>query len=245
MLTISILNNTNWKFVHHKVDRIINLCGPGPRGTGLQNLREAIIQTKWKYDLAMEDKQVQDDIVCSLTRYIHRKAGEHAFLASWNGNFFQNLYIFLLYTSTKCLLKLSSTMDITITALNSLVAKLIAFLKTRYFYLICFATYAKEFGPGGFEKSFVTVSYFNLSLLFDMNLQLSVDGRTCPSKNNDWGGKGWAWVVQVQSHPDGKGFSTHLHLTGLLTHVHWAVDPCWPMFTGLLTQLRWRQLKQW
>ena len=127
MLTISILNNTNWKFVHHKVDRIINLCGPGPRGTGLQNLREAIIQTKWKYDLAMEDKQVQDDIVCSLTRNIHRKAGEHAFLASWNGNFFQNLYIFLLYTSTKCLLKLSSTMDITITALNSLVAKLIDF----------------------------------------------------------------------------------------------------------------------
>ena len=40
------------------MDRIINLCGPGPRGTGLQNLREAIIQTKWKYDLAMEDKQV-------------------------------------------------------------------------------------------------------------------------------------------------------------------------------------------
>ena len=131
MLTISILNNTNWKFVHHKVDRIINLCGPGPRGTGLQNLREAIIQTKWKYDLAMEDKQVQDDIVCSLTRNIHRKAGEHAFLASWNGNFLhlflRNLYIFLLYTSTKCLLKLSSTMDITITALNSLVAKLIDF----------------------------------------------------------------------------------------------------------------------
>ena len=31
------------------------------------------------------------------------------------------------------------------------------FLQTRYFYLICFATYAKEFGPGGFEKSFVSV----------------------------------------------------------------------------------------
>ena len=45
-------------FANQKVDRIINLCGPGPRGTGLQNLREAIIQTKWKYDLAMEDKQV-------------------------------------------------------------------------------------------------------------------------------------------------------------------------------------------
>lgn len=78
-----------------KVDRIINLCGPGPRGTGLQNLREAIIQTKWKYDLAMEDKQ-----------------------KSWK-------------------------------------ARILSFME-RYFYLICFATYAKEFGPGGFEKSFVT-----------------------------------------------------------------------------------------
>ena len=47
-----------WYFANQKVDRIINLCGPEPRGTGLQNLREAIIQTKWKYDLAMEDKQV-------------------------------------------------------------------------------------------------------------------------------------------------------------------------------------------
>ena len=28
----------------------------------------------------------------------------------------------------------------------------------RYFYLICFSTYAKEFGPSGFEKSFVSVS---------------------------------------------------------------------------------------
>jgi len=78
-----------------KVDRIINLCGPGPRGTGLQNLREAIIQTKWKYDLAMEDKQ-----------------------KSWK-------------------------------------ARILSFME-RYFYLICFATYAKEFGPGGFEKSFVS-----------------------------------------------------------------------------------------
>ena len=28
----------------------------------------------------------------------------------------------------------------------------------RYFYLICFATYAREFGPTGFQKSFVSVS---------------------------------------------------------------------------------------
>ena len=40
-----------------KVDRVIDLCGPGPKGTGLQNLRECIIETKWKYDVAPEEKQ--------------------------------------------------------------------------------------------------------------------------------------------------------------------------------------------
>merc|ERR1712012_537722 len=29
-----------------------------PKGTGLQNLRECIIETKWKYDVAPEEKQV-------------------------------------------------------------------------------------------------------------------------------------------------------------------------------------------
>jgi len=41
-----------------KVDRIIDICGGAPKGTGLQNLRECIIETKWKYDVAPEDKQV-------------------------------------------------------------------------------------------------------------------------------------------------------------------------------------------
>merc|ERR1719507_113751 len=40
-----------------KVDRTIDLCGGAPRGNGLQNLRECIIETKWKYDVAPEDKQ--------------------------------------------------------------------------------------------------------------------------------------------------------------------------------------------
>ena len=42
-----------------KLDRIIDVCGPGPRGTGLQNLRVCIIETKWKYDVAQEDRQVK------------------------------------------------------------------------------------------------------------------------------------------------------------------------------------------
>ena len=176
----------------------------------------------------MEDKQVQDDIVCSLTRNIHRKAGEHAFLASWNGNFFTSVFTELVSSFYILLPNVCWSYHQRWILQSQLSTVSLLFLKTRYFYLICFATYAKEFGPGGFEKSFVTVSYFNLSLLFDMNLQLSVDGRTCPSKNNDWGGKGWAWVVQVQSHPDEKDFSTHFTWQGcwpMLTHVHRAVDP--------------------
>ena len=45
-----------------KIDRLIDLCGLAPKGTGIQNLRECIIQTKWKYDVAPEDKQVRCNI---------------------------------------------------------------------------------------------------------------------------------------------------------------------------------------
>ena len=41
-----------------KIDIIIDKCGPPPKGAGIQNLRECIIQTKWKYDVAPEDKQI-------------------------------------------------------------------------------------------------------------------------------------------------------------------------------------------
>merc|ERR1719413_133021 len=78
-----------------KVDRVIDICGPPPKGTGLQNLRECVIETKWKYDVATEDKQV---------------AWKHLILS----------------------------------------------FMERYFYLICFATYAMEYGPGGYQKSFVS-----------------------------------------------------------------------------------------
>merc|ERR1719411_1084490 len=78
-----------------KIDRVIDICGGSPKGTGIQNLRECIIETKWKYDVASEDKQV-----------------------AWK-------------------------------------ALILNFME-RYFYLICFATYAKEFGPAGFQKSFVS-----------------------------------------------------------------------------------------
>jgi len=77
-----------------KVDRVIDICGPPPKGTGLQNLRECIIETKWKYDVAPEEKQVV-----------------------WK--------------------------------------QMILNFMERYFYLICFATYARAHGPDGFQKTFV------------------------------------------------------------------------------------------
>merc|ERR1711892_1316138 len=41
-----------------KLDIILDKCGSPPKGVGLQNLRECIIETKWKYDVASEDKQM-------------------------------------------------------------------------------------------------------------------------------------------------------------------------------------------
>merc|ERR1719391_755462 len=76
-------------------DKMIDICGVPPEGTGLQNLRKAIIQTKYKYDAATEDKQVV-----------------------WK-------------------------------------RMIINFIE-RYFYLICFATYAREHGKDDFKKSFVS-----------------------------------------------------------------------------------------
>ena len=41
----------------NKLDIIIDKCGPPPGGVGIQNLRECIVETKWMYDVATEDKQ--------------------------------------------------------------------------------------------------------------------------------------------------------------------------------------------
>ena len=84
-------------------DKMIDLCGTPPEGTGLHNLRKGIIQTKYKYDAATEDRQ-----------------------AHWK-------------------------------------RMIINFIE-RYFYLICFATYAKQHGPDGFKKTFVEFMNENSSL---------------------------------------------------------------------------------
>jgi len=76
-----------------KIDRVIDVCGGPPKGNGLQNLRECVIETKWKYDVAPEEKQVV-----------------------WK-------------------------------------SMILNFME-RYFYLICFGTYAIQHGPDGYQKTF-------------------------------------------------------------------------------------------
>jgi len=76
-----------------KIDRVIDICGGPPKGNGLQNLRECVIETKWKYDVAPEEKQVV-----------------------WK-------------------------------------SMILNFME-RYFYLICFGTYAIQNGPLGYPKTF-------------------------------------------------------------------------------------------
>ena len=49
-----------------KIDHVIDVCGPAPKGNGLQNLRECIIETKWKYDVAPEEKQASFDLMTCL-----------------------------------------------------------------------------------------------------------------------------------------------------------------------------------
>merc|ERR1712142_1378043 len=84
-------------------DKMIDICGVPPEGTGIQNLRKCIIQTKYKYDAATEDRQ-----------------------GHWK--------------------------------------KIIINFIERYFYIVCFATYAKLFGPEGFKKTFVEFMNENSSL---------------------------------------------------------------------------------
>ena len=75
-------------------DKMIDICGVPPEGTGILNLRKCIITTKYKYDAAAEDRQTV-----------------------WK--------------------------------------KMIINFIERYFYIVCFATYAREHGKDGFKKTFV------------------------------------------------------------------------------------------
>merc|ERR1712179_437063 len=54
-------------------DKMIDICGPAPEGAGMQNLRKAIIQMKYKYDASTEDKQIvwKTMIINYIERYFY------------------------------------------------------------------------------------------------------------------------------------------------------------------------------
>ena len=56
-----------------KIDIIIDKCGAPPRGVGIQNLRECIMGTKYKYDVEPEEKQsvYKERIMNFIERYFY------------------------------------------------------------------------------------------------------------------------------------------------------------------------------
>merc|ERR1739844_245893 len=54
-------------------DRMIDICGTPPEGSGMQNLRKCIIQMKYKYDASTEDKQIvwKTMIINYIERYFY------------------------------------------------------------------------------------------------------------------------------------------------------------------------------
>merc|ERR1711992_435594 len=54
-------------------DKMIDICGTPPEGTGMQNLRKIIIQMKYKYDASTEDKQTvwKTMIINYIERYFY------------------------------------------------------------------------------------------------------------------------------------------------------------------------------
>merc|ERR1712013_352625 len=56
-----------------KLNKMIDICGTPPEGTGMQNLRRIIIQMKYKYDASTEDKQTvwKTMIINYIERYFY------------------------------------------------------------------------------------------------------------------------------------------------------------------------------
>ena len=54
-------------------DKMIDICGTPPEGSGMQNLRKCIIQMKYKYDASTEDKQIvwKTMIINYIERYFY------------------------------------------------------------------------------------------------------------------------------------------------------------------------------
>jgi len=61
------------KIAKAQVDKLVDLCAPPPKGTGVSNLRECIIQDKMNFDVSADEKQtfLKEKIMNNIERYFY------------------------------------------------------------------------------------------------------------------------------------------------------------------------------
>merc|ERR1712152_41963 len=59
------------KVAKAQVDKLIDLAAPPPKGTGVQNIRECIIESKMTFDVSADDWQayLKEKIMSNIERY--------------------------------------------------------------------------------------------------------------------------------------------------------------------------------
>lgn len=68
-----IVNNTLQFSTFMQVDKLIDIASPPPRGTGVQNLREIILENKMTYDVSSDEWQIylKNKIMNNIERYFY------------------------------------------------------------------------------------------------------------------------------------------------------------------------------
>ena len=58
-----------------QVDKLIDLAAPPPKGTGVSNIRECIIQDKMTFDVSADEWQtyLKEKIMNNIERYVQTK----------------------------------------------------------------------------------------------------------------------------------------------------------------------------
>ena len=59
--------------IKFQVDKLIDLAAPPPKGTGVSNIRECIIQDKMTFDVSADEWQtyLKEKIMNNIERYVH------------------------------------------------------------------------------------------------------------------------------------------------------------------------------
>ena len=59
--------------MNFQVDKLIDLAAPPPKGTGVSNIRECIIQDKMTFDVSADEWQtyLKEKIMNNIERYVH------------------------------------------------------------------------------------------------------------------------------------------------------------------------------